>query len=125
MLLKSTADNRAQRRKEGSNLLRDWADTSFSADELIPFNVPDDMNAIKPEDVLKCSKAFSEEFYAQDLWAIFSSIADTGNPTHVAMHKVWFIYRNPNVNELWASRYPESGTYQASSVCLCFFSPQR
>lgn len=81
------------------------------------------MNVVKAENVLACSKAFSEELYAQDLWAVFSTTAKAGRPEHIAMHKVWLKCRKPSIDELWASRYPTSGKYQASFVCLFSFVP--
>ena len=71
------------------------------------------MNLILPSEVLGL-QGFSEDVYAQDLFAIFS--ASPASNGKVEMHKVWFESRKPTIDELWASRHPTRGGYQKTTA---------
>ncbi|KAG7009732.1 vacuolar protein sorting-associated protein [Physcia stellaris] len=75
--------------------------------EVKPFQLPEELDALRPSDILGLH-GFSRDIYNQDLFAIFA--ASPATPSIIAMHKAWANYRKPTVEELWTSRYPETGS---------------
>lgn len=73
---------------------------------MIPYDLPDQVNAILPSEILGLPN-FSKPEYVQDVFAIFAATPSQHNIRE--MHKVWFKSRRPTVDELWASRHPTDG----------------